>query len=122
AAVPRLDHDLVLLGDADTRELVERRLRPVVVHEDPLDERRRRPARPDRLEVTLHRVDRAGHLLVCVGEDLGAHADGPPLEMNVPTGSPVATFVMLSGWLRSNTMIGRSFSIARLTAAASMTL
>src|SRR4029450_13464980 len=121
-AVPRLDHDLMLLGDADPGELVERRLRAVVVDEDPLDERRRGTARADRLEVALHGVDSTSHLLVGVGQDLGAHADGPPLEMSVPTDSPVATFVMFSGWLRSNPMIGRSFSIARLTAAASITL
>ena len=34
----------------------------------------------------------------------------------------VPTRVTVSGWLRSNTMIGRSFSMHRLTAAASMTL
>ena len=43
-------------------------------------------------------------------------------EMRVPTGSPAATRVMLSGWLRSNTTIGRSFSMHRLTAVASSTL
>ena len=43
-------------------------------------------------------------------------------EMRVPTGSPAATRVMLSGWLRSNTTIGRSFSMHRLTAVASRTL
>ena len=72
-------------------------------------------ARPVRiaLEVALHGLDGAGHLVVGVGDDLGAHvrrtSDAAPEapEMRVPTGSPAATRVMLSGRLRSKTTIGQ---------------
>src|SRR4051812_46836355 len=125
-AIPGLDDDLVRLGDADPRELVERSLRAVVVDLHPFDEGGRSAARPDSLEVALHRVDRAAHLVIGVGDRLAAHRAPPappdPPEIRVPTSSPAATRVMLSGWFRSNTMIGRSFSIQSETAAASMTL
>ena len=42
--------------------------------------------------------------------------------MKEPTASPAATRVMLSGRFRSNTTMGRSFSMHRLTAVASRTL
>ena len=111
-------------------ELVERRRGAVVLDLDALDERGRRAAGADALEVALHGLDGAAHLVVGVGDDLGGHARAPPAvawaavapEMSVPTGSPAATRVMLSGWLRSNTTIGRSFSMHRLTAVASSTL
>ena len=127
--VPRLDHDLMRLRDADPGELVERRGRAVVVDVDALDERGRRATRADPGEVALHGLDGPGHLVLRVGEDLAAHAGVPPTgpdarvapEMSVPTGSPAATRVMLSGRLRSNTTIGRSFSMHRLTAVASST-
>ena len=127
AAVPGLDDDLVRLRDGDPGQLVERRRRAVVLDVDPLDERGRGATGPDPLEVALHGLDRAGHLVVGVDEDLAAHAGAPPAapeapEMRVPTGSPAATRVMLSGRLRSNTTIGRSFSMHRLTAVASRTL
>src|SRR5262249_57179112 len=96
---------------------------------DALDEGRRGASRPDALEVALHRLDRAGHLVLRVGEDLAAHAGVPPTglgagvpEIRVPTGSPAATRVMLSGRFRSNTTMGRSFSMHRLTAGAASTL
>src|SRR5262245_31157177 len=127
APVPGLDHDLVRLRHADPGELVERRLGPVVVDRQALHERRRRAAGPDALEVALHRLDRAGHLLLGRRLRLRAHAGTPPTalsapEMRVPTGSPTATLVMLSGWFRSNQTIGRSFSMHSDTAAASRTL
>src|SRR4029453_16780372 len=127
APVPRLDHDLVGLRDADPGQLVERRLGSVVVDREALDEGGRGAAGPDALEVALHRIDGAGHLLLGDRLGLGAHAGTPPTaldapEMRVPTGSPTATLVMLSGWLRSNTTIGRSFSMHSDTAAASRTL
>ncbi len=86
-----------VLWDADPGELVERRLGPVVVDEDAFDQRRRGAAGAHGLEVALHGIHGPAHLVVGVGEDLVAHAVGPPLEISVPTGSPVATFVMLSG-------------------------
>ena len=127
AAIPGLDDDLVRLRDADPGELVERRGRAVVLDVDALDERRRGATGPDALEVALHGLDRAAHLVVGIGDDLGAHAGAPPAapgapEMRVPTGSPAATRVMLSGRLRSKTTMGRSFSMHRLTAVASRTL
>src|SRR4029079_1363431 len=125
-AVPRLDHDLVRFGDADAGQLVERRRGAVVVDVDALDERGRRATRPDPLEIALHGLDRTTHLVVGIGDGLAAHVCAPPPapdapEMRFPTGSPAATRVMLSGRLRSNTTIGRSFSMHRLTAVASST-
>src|SRR6185312_5549117 len=109
----------------DPGELVERRLGAVVVDQDPLDERGRRAAGADALEVALHDLDGPGHLAFRARQGLGAHQrllpDGAP-EIRVPTGSPIATRRMLSGLFRSNTMIGRSFSMHRLTAVASRTL
>ena len=64
AAVPGLDDDLVRLGDADPGELVERRLGAVVVDVDPLDEAGRCAAGPDRLQVAVHDLDGARHLVV----------------------------------------------------------
>src|SRR6185503_7767628 len=98
-----------------------------IVDGQALHDARRRPAGADALEVALHGLDRAGHLLLGRGLGLGAHAGTPPTalfapEIRVPTGSPTATLVMLSGWLRSNTTIGRSFSMHSDTAAASRTL
>ena len=83
-------------------QLVERRRGAVVVDVDPLDERGRGAPGPDALEVALHGLDGAGHLVVRVGDGLAAHARTPPAalgapEMRVPTGSPAATRVMLSG-------------------------
>ena len=75
AAVPRLDDDLVRLRDADPGELVERRRRAVVLDVDALDERGRRAAGPDALEVALHGLDGARHLVIGVGDDLAAHAE-----------------------------------------------
>ena len=49
-----------------------------------------------------------------------APRSGP--AMSVPTGWPAATRAMLSGPFRSNTMIGRSFSMHSDTAAPSSTL
>src|SRR6185437_3405237 len=97
-----------------------------IVDVDAFHERGRCATGPDPLEVALHGLDRAPHLVVGVGDDLAAHAWAPPPapdapEMRVPTGSPAATRVMLSGRLRSNTTIGRSFSMHRLTAVASST-
>ena len=114
-------------GNADPGQLVERRLGPVVVDREALDEGRRGAAGPDPLEVALHRLDGARHPLLRGGLGLRAHAGTPPTalvapEIRVPTGSPMATLVMLSGWLRSNTTIGRSFSMHSDTAAASRTL
>src|SRR4029079_17704364 len=123
-AIPGLDHDLVGLGHADRRQLVEGGLGAVVVDGESLHERRRRPAGPQPLEVALHRLDRAQHLALGAGQGLAGHAVTPPgcAEIRVPTGSPRATLEMLSGALRSNTMIGRSFSRHSDTAAASRTL
>src|SRR5262249_10328588 len=123
AAVPRLDDDLVRFRNADPGQLVERCLRPVVLDVEPFHERRGRAARADAVEVALHDLQGAGHLAFDARQDLAAHPRVPPTgaadEITVPTGSPRATRVMLSGWLRSKTMIGRSFSMQRLTAVAS---
>ena len=73
-AVPGLDHDLVRLGHADAGQLVERRLRAVVVDVDALHEGRRGAAGPDPLEVALHGLDGARHLVLGGGQDLGAHS------------------------------------------------
>ena len=121
---PNVDGTLVRLGHADGSELVERRLRAVVVDVQALDEARGGATGPQGLEVALHRLDRPPHLALGLGQDLGAHPVIPPgsAEMRVPTRSPRATRVMLSGVLRSNTTIGRSFSMHSETAAASSTL
>src|SRR4029078_5478467 len=116
------------LGDAAPGELIERGRGAVVVDGQALDERGRCAARPERLEVALHRLDGTTHLVVRGGDRLAAHRCSPlppprvALPIRVPPGCPAATRVMLSGWLRSNTTIGRSFSMQRETAAASMTL
>src|SRR5207249_956702 len=105
--IPRLDHDLVRFGHADPGKLVEGRLGAVVLDVEPLDQRRRGTPRPNRLEVALHHLDRARHLALDAGQHFTAHARIPPTgaldEMSVPTRSPIATRVTLSGWFRSNT-------------------
>ena len=93
AAIPGLDDDLMRLRDADRGQLVERRRRAVVLDVEALDQRRRRPPGPQALEVTLHGLDCAAHLVIRVGDDVGAHDRAPPAalvapEMRVPTGSP----------------------------------
>src|SRR5207244_12731948 len=81
------------------------------------------PPGPDVRQTPLEDLDGTRHLVVRRRDRLVAHActsAGP--EMRVPTASPAATLAMLSAPLRSNTTIGRSFSMHSETAAPSMTL
>src|SRR5487761_2323338 len=87
---------------------------------DPLDEGGRGPAGADALLVALQDLDGTCHLRLDGPEDLAAHAGVPP-AMRAPTCSPLADRHTLSGWLRSKTMIGRSFSMHSETSVASRT-
>src|SRR4029078_1364545 len=114
------------VGDADDVQLVQRRLGAVVIDRDALDQAGRGAAGPDGLQVPVHDLDGTRHLVVGRGDDLVVgHTRAPSAArpaMSVPTGSPSATRAMLSWPFRSNTTIGRSFSMHSATGAPSMTL
>ena len=74
APVPRLDDDGVRFGHADAGQLVERRLGAVVLDRDALDQRSCGAAGADRGQLTLERLDRAGHACVGVAADVVSHA------------------------------------------------
>src|SRR5439155_19527009 len=86
---------------ADRREALERRRGSVVVDGDPVEERGRRPARANRVELVVRRLDRSVHTSLCIGEEVLDRAHPASLaldygvEMIVPTRSPAATRRML---------------------------
>src|SRR4029078_2974225 len=114
------------VGDADDVQLVQRRLGAVVIDRDALDQAGRGAAGPDGLQVPVHDLDGARHLVVGRGDDLVVgHARAPAAAgpaMSVPTGSPNATRAMLSWPFRSKTTTRRAFSLHSDTAAHSRTL
>src|SRR5574338_629390 len=117
-SVPGLDDDQVRIGRADAGDLVERSRRAVVVDRDALDEGRRGPPGADTGEVALHGIHGALHLGLDLAQRLVRHASTSPV-ISVPICSPRTARAMLPGCVMSNTTIGMSLSIARLTAVAS---
>jgi hypothetical protein len=91
AGVVRLDREHPRLGHVDRRELVERRLRPVVVHLDAVEERRRRAPGPDGIELVRGRLHRLVHATLGVVQQIVDHASSRGVEMIVPTRSPATT-------------------------------
>src|SRR6188472_4358630 len=81
AAVPRLDQDAVRFGHADAGQLVERRLRAVVLDRDAFDQRRRRTTGADGAQVALERLECAMHATVEVASNLVTHRRCLPLSI-----------------------------------------
>src|SRR5882672_3714708 len=121
ALVPRLDGQKLRLGRRHAGDLVERHLAAVRVHAHQVQQRRRRLARADGGELTLHRVDGLVHrvlrLLDVVREERGAGGHWTI----VPTRSPARTLAVAPGWLMLNTTMGSLFSLQRPKAFASIT-
>ncbi len=108
------------LGHADAGQLVQRRQGAVIVHLDTLDEGGRGAPGADMVEVAVHRLDGGGHarldwLVLSV-----SHTFVPPW-ISVPTGWPSAARLMLPSSLMSNTRMGISLSMHKLTAVESST-
>ena len=122
AAVPRLDDDLVRLRDADAGQLVERRLRAVVLAPGaaPPARSRRGPVRTvwkSRCIASMARDIRLSRL-----GRLGSVMCAPRLrECAFRPARPCAARRMLSGRFMLNTTIGRSFSMHSDTAVESRT-
>src|SRR5581483_10876042 len=76
ARVEGLDGEHARLGDADGRELLQRRLRAVVVDFDAVEQRRRGAAGADGVELDARVLDRLRHTVVGVLDQLvdGCHA------------------------------------------------
>src|SRR5579862_5947362 len=120
--VERLDREQSRLGRADRRHVLERRRGAVVVDLDPVEQRRRRPARAHRVEVLVRRVDRLVHPLNRIADEILDHVFSPSrdVETMVPICSPASTRAMFPGE-SSNTWIGRLLSIQRDSAVVSIT-
>src|SRR5215208_5436878 len=124
--VERLDGEHARLGDVDRRQVLERRRRPVVVDLDPVEQRGRRPAGADGVEVLVRRLDRLVHSARGVPQefvDRHSHQCSAPsagVEMIVPTRSPATTRPMLPR-VSSKTWIGSLLSMQRESAVVSIT-
>src|SRR4051794_19917455 len=121
--VERLDRQQARLGDADRRDVLQRRRSVVVVDRDAVEERRRSTARAHRMEVLLRRLDGLVHPLRRVIDevvDRRQRQPPSPLEMIVPTRSPSITRPMLPG-ASSKTWIGRWLSMQSESAVVSIT-
>src|SRR5581483_3373424 len=96
AGVERLDGEHPRFRDADGSQLLERRLRPVVVDLDAVEQRCRRAARPDGVELRPRMLDRLDHPRLGVLDQLVDRChlfDAPSyvVSMTVPTFSPATT-------------------------------
>src|SRR5579875_2798673 len=138
ALVEGLDQHHPRLRHVERGELVHRRLRPVVLSRDLAEHRRVSTTRPDAREVLLGDRDGLLHLLLGFEEDLVDHCGSSaplapcpspscpvprsPRQTSVPIGSPRTARTTFPACIRSKTTIGRSLSMHRLTAVASMNL
>src|SRR5262249_34290574 len=107
------------LGNGEVRHLIDRHVRAVGRHENPVEHAEVRTARAERLEALLQGDDGVVHLLLDVLELL-PHASAPA-ETSEPMSSPVTTRWMLPLTVRLKPLIGIPFSMQSATAAASMT-
>src|SRR5579875_167647 len=107
------------VGDAEAGQLAQRRLGPVVVDHDRLDERRRGPAGAHRGELALGVLHRLGHLLSGLLEHDLAELFGH--RTSVPICSPLRARRRFPAGIRSNTLMGRPLSLQKVTAVRSIT-
>ena len=78
ARVERLDRQHARLGDVDRRELLQRRVLPVVVDRDSVEQCRRRAARADGVELGARVLDRLVHSAYAVLDQLVDVVTLPP--------------------------------------------
>src|ERR1051326_4310072 len=105
------------------RELDERRLRAVVLRLDPLEKRRRGATGARARELAPERRERLLHLLLEIVENFRVgHGRRHPGWTSFPIRSPQTAFLMLPGWRRLKTKIGRRLSMQSEIAVESMTL
>src|SRR5581483_5271068 len=121
ARVERLHGEHARLRHADRRELLQRRLRSVVVDLDAVKERRRGSARAHGVEGVARMLHGLSHPRLRVGDQLvdGCHVSYL-VSMTVPTCSPATTRAMLPS-ASSNTWIVSLLSIQSESAVVSIT-
>src|SRR5437762_394446 len=118
ALVVDLHHQQARFRSADLGELVQRRRGAVVRDHDLVDQRRVRPAGPDRRELGREMVDGLAHLGLRVAK---YRVDHEAELTSVPISSPRTTRSMFPGVRRLKTTMGTLLSMQSVSAVLSIT-